>query len=144
MQQLLKIDRSFVFLRGSGLLAFADRILRNMNQNVNVPNCESTWRLVADTRQAIIDASGTYYARQKDKTQAIREREAALTLALEKMADHIQTAATCKSDVYTTGYRPHSEHRSNQGVGKDHLNRRRLKVSARISHSIQTGGNRPV
>lgn len=69
--------------------------------------------------------------KRKLRTEALRETESDVLLALGKMADHIEEKASCKSDVFTTGFRPHAEHRKRIEEGSE--TRRRQRVLAKIA-----------
>ncbi|MCB0528307.1 MAG: hypothetical protein KDC61_08875 [Saprospiraceae bacterium] len=111
MRAKLNIDRHFLFFHGNKLAVFAERILRDTQQNPYIDKPEKHWERLrkscADLRVILEDPD----LKRKERTDAIREKEAPVLVALGQMADYIETAAPCKSDVFTTGFRPQTEHR---------------------------------
>lgn len=111
MHAKLNIDRHFLFLHGNRLAVFAERVLRDILHNPYLTKPEGIWNaLDAHTRQlrVVLDDADL---KRKERTDAIREREAQVLVALTRMADHIEQTATCKSDIFTTGFRAQTEHR---------------------------------
>lgn len=125
------IDRHFLFLHGRNLAVFAERVLRKMQDNPNVPNDPEHWNLLNSTCSALNLVLDNSLLKRKTRTEAVREREADVLLALGKLAEHVEAAASCKSDVFTTGFRPHAEHQKLIEEGVE--TRRRQRVLAKMA-----------
>ncbi len=111
MHAKLNIDRHFLFFHGNKLAVFAERILRDTQQNPYILKPDVIW---SDLDKSCLELRLTLEnpeLKRKDRTDAIREKEAPVMMALGKIADYIEQAAPCKSDVFTTGFRPQTEHR---------------------------------
>lgn len=111
MRAKLNIDRHFLFFHGNKLAVFAERILRDTQQNPYIPTSgpirDELDAACSDLRRTLENPD----LKRKERTDAIREKEAPVMVALGKMADYIERAAPCKSDIFTTGFRPQTEHR---------------------------------
>lgn len=111
MHAKLNIDRHFLFFHGNKLAVFAERILRDTQQNPYILKPDVIW---SDLDKSCLELRLTLEnpeLKRKERTDAIREKEAPVMMALGKIADYIEQAAPCKSDVFTTGFRPQTEHR---------------------------------
>ncbi|TNE59682.1 MAG: hypothetical protein EP344_08380 [Bacteroidetes bacterium] len=84
-----------------------------------------------DSNAALQEVLENPELKRKERTEAVRDKEAQVLLALGKMAEYIEQAATCKSDIFTTGFRPHAEHRKSRNNGFE--TRRRQRVSAKLA-----------
>lgn len=111
MRTKLNIDRHFLFLHGDKLAVFTERILRNTQQNPNMPKPEGLWEDLKTACEALRLTLDDPTLKRKERTDAIREKEAPALVALNRMADYVENAAPYKSDVFTTGFRPQTEHR---------------------------------
>ena len=124
----LNIDRHFLFLHNENLAVFAERILRNTQHNPNMPNDACIWAALQDSGSAFRRVLNNPALKRKDRTEAVRKQEVLLLVQLSRMADHVEKSTTCKSDIFTTGFRPLSEHR------KPFETRRRQRLSAKLAH----------
>ncbi len=131
MSATFHIDRHFLFLHGRNLAVFAERVLRKTNNNVYVPNREDLWDELNKSAAALTAVLENPELKRKMRTEAVREKESEVLVALGKYAEYVEAAATCKSDVFTTGFRPHAEHRKliDEGVETRH----RQRVSAKMA-----------
>jgi hypothetical protein len=124
MHAKLNIDRHFLFLHGNKLAVFAERVLRDTLHNPYLTKPEGLWtNLLTHTRQlrTVLESPEL---KRKERTDAIREREALVLVALTRMADYIEQTATCKSDIFTTGFRAQTEHRK----PSETVRRRRMSI----------------
>lgn len=120
----LNIDRHFLFLHGNKLAVFAERVLRDTLQNPYIAKPETLWNtLKANTMElrAVLDDPEL---KRKERTDAIREREAQVLVALSRLADHVEKTASFKSDIFTTGFRAQTEHRK----PSETVRRRRMSI----------------
>jgi hypothetical protein len=131
MSAKFHIDRHFLFLHGRNLAVFAERVLRKTNNNVYVPNREDLWEELNTSAAALTAVLENPELKRKMRTEAVREKESEVLVALGKYAEYVEAAAACKSDVFTTGFRPHAEHRKliDEGVETRH----RQRVSAKMA-----------
>lgn len=111
MRAKLNIDRHFLFFHGNKLVVFAERILRDTQQNPYVQKPAMIWHGLENSCLDLRKTLENQDLKRKERTDAIREKEAPVLVALGKMADYIEDAAPCKSDIFTTGFRPQTEHR---------------------------------
>lgn len=135
MSAKFHVDRHFLFLHGRNLAVFAERVLRKTQHNSYVPRREDLWDALNASCEALDLVLNNPQLKRKERTEAVREREAIVLLALGKMAEYIEAAATCKSDVFTTGFRPHAEHRKliEEGIAT----RRRQRVTAKMARLVE-------
>lgn len=131
MSITLKLDRAFLFLRGEQLAIFAERILRNTRQNPHISYPDSLWDTLHGHSQALRQVLENTHLKRTERTAAIRKQEAPLLRALGQMAEYIEASAGCKSDAYTTGFRPQAEHR--HLPGKTTPTRRKRRVAAKMA-----------
>ena len=131
MQTKFQIDRHYLFLHGNRLVIFTERVLRNMHHNKNVPLSLTLWEELKSANARLLEAIADPALKRKARTEAIREKEAQVLLSLGQIVDYSEAIATCKSDVFTTGFRPHLEHRRLIEDGID--TRRRRRVSAKMA-----------
>jgi hypothetical protein len=131
MTEKLIIDRHFLFLHGERLAVFAERILRNTLNSPYVAHDEVRWQELADATHGLRQALDNPLLKRKMRTGAVREQEARVLLALNRMADYVEQAAPCKSDVFTTGFRPQSEQRRAMAIANG--TRRQLRMSAKMA-----------
>jgi hypothetical protein len=111
MHAKLNIDRHFLFLHGSKLVVFAERVLRETFQNPYLQKPEGLWEHLKEScaeLHAVLDASEL---KRKERTDVVREKEAQVLVALSRLADYVEQTAICKSDIFTTGFRSQTEHR---------------------------------
>lgn len=111
MHAKLSIDRHFLFLHGSKLVVFAERVLRDTFQNPYILRPNDIWQNLKEScseLHAVLDAPDL---KRKERTDAMREKEAQVLVALSRMADYVEQTAICKSDIFTTGFRSQTEHR---------------------------------
>ncbi|MBL7776384.1 MAG: hypothetical protein JNK89_10310 [Saprospiraceae bacterium] len=99
-----------------------------MSTDVTCP--DELWANLDQCNEALRQVLADPALKRKERTDAIREKEAPVLLALGQMANHVETTAACKSDVFTTGFRPHNEHRKLREQGVE--TRRRQRVSAKL------------
>ena len=126
-----QVDRHFLFLHGHNLAVFADRVLRKSRNSTYIPYRETLGVSLESCNAALRDILENSALKRKERTEAVREKEGQVLLALSKMAEYVEQTASCKSDVFTTGFRPHSEH---QKLKKDGVEtRRRQRVSAKLA-----------
>ena len=126
-----QVDRHFLFLHGQSLTVFAERILRKFQKSTYIPNQKDLWNALNESVQALHEVLDNPQLKRKERTEAVREKEAPVLLALGKMAEYVEKSASCKSDVFTTGFRPHAEHRKLKERGVQ--TRRRQRVSAKLA-----------
>lgn len=131
MSAQFHIDRHFLFLHGRNLAVFAERVLRKTQSNAYVPNRQDLWDELETACAGLNGVLENPELKRKMRTEAIREKEAEVLVVLGKFAAYIESAATCKSDVFTTGFRPHAEHRKLIDEGVE--TRRRQRVSAKMA-----------
>lgn len=131
MTDKLIIDRHFLFLHGERLAVFAERILRNTQNSPYVPHDEERWQELNEACQGLRQVLDNPLLKRKIRTGALREQEARVLLALNRMADYVERAAPCKSDVFTTGFRPQSEQRRAMAIANG--TRRQLRMSAKMA-----------
>lgn len=131
MSAKFHIDRHFLFLHGRNLAVFAERVLRKMQHNGYVPNRGELWDELNKTSADLHAVLENADLKRKVRTEAVREKESEVLVALDKLAEYVESAATCKSDVFTTGFRPHAEHRKLIEEGVE--TRRRQRVSAKMA-----------
>ena len=99
-------------------------MLRDTLHNPYLTKPEGLWTtLLTHTRQlrSVLESPEL---KRKERTDAIREREALVLVALTRMADYIEQTATCKSDIFTTGFRAQTEHRK----PSETVRRRRMSI----------------
>src|SRR5262245_34157679 len=111
MYAKLNIDRHFLFLHSHRLVVFAERVLRDTLQNPYLSKPEGLWSTLKLRILKLSTFIDDAELKRKERTYAIRERESQVLVALSRMADHIEQTATCKSDIFTTGFRAQTEHR---------------------------------
>jgi hypothetical protein len=133
MSAKLNIDRHFLFLHNENLAVFAERVLRSTHHNIHVPNATGVWPSLQDRCCALREVLNNPALKRKDRTEAVREQEAHLLVQLSRMADCVEASIDCKSDIFTTGFRPLSEQR------KLSETRRRQRLSAKLAHLEHTG-----
>ncbi|MDX2136131.1 MAG: hypothetical protein SFV52_15205 [Saprospiraceae bacterium] len=127
----IKIDRQFMFLHQNNLSVFVDRVLRNTQNNPYIPYQEMLWEQLREANRALRIALDDPALKRKERTEVLRAHEAKVLIALGNLADYIELNAPCKSDVYTTGFRPHAEHRrATNGSGET---RRIQRMNARMA-----------
>lgn len=131
MSAKFHIDRHFLFLHGRNLAVFAERVLRKTQHSVYVPNRIELWEKLNKTSADLNAVLENADLKRKVRTEAVREKESEVLVALGKFAEYIESTATCKSDVFTTGFRPHAEHRKLIEEGVE--TRRRQRVSAKMA-----------
>ena len=135
MSAKFHVDRHFLFLHGRSLAVFAERVLRKTHNSTYVPQREDLWSALNTGCDELNLVLNNPLLKRKERTEAVREKEASVLLALGKFAEHIESAATCKSDVFTTGFRPHTEHRKLIEEGIE--TRRRQRVSAKLARLVE-------
>jgi len=131
MSVKFQVDRHFLFLHGRSLTVFAERVLRKSPKSSYIPNREELWDALNKSARALHEVLDNPQLKRKERTEAVREKEAPVLLALGKLAEHVETTASCKSDVFTTGFRPHTEHLKLKERGVQ--TRRRQRVSAKLA-----------
>lgn len=107
MSAKLKIDRQFLFLHGDNLAVFSERVLRNTQMPSAACILERLSATTASLRRVLADSN----LKRKLRTEAVREKEAAVLLSLGEIADFLENNLTYKSDVFTSGFRPYTTHR---------------------------------
>jgi hypothetical protein len=135
MSNKLNIDRHFLFLHNENLVIFAERILRSMQSNSNMPNNGGIWAALQEKCNGLRRVLSNPQLKRKDRTEAVREQEAQLLIQLSRMAEYVENTTDCKSDVFTTGFRPLSEHR------RPAQTRRRQRLSAKMAHLERAGAS---
>lgn len=126
-----QVDRHFLFLHGRNLAVFAERVLRKSQSSSYVPNRDDLWGNLNEATNVLLEVLDNAQLKRKERTDAVREKETSVLLALGKLAEYVEQRATCKSDVFTTGFRPHTEHRKLKEEGIE--TRRRQRVSAKLA-----------
>jgi hypothetical protein len=124
MHAKLNIDRHFLFLHGNKLATFAERVLRDTQQNPYISKPEGLWESLSEVLRELRDTLEDPELKRKERTDAIREKESQVLVGLTRIADYVEQAATCKSDVFTTGFRAQTEHRKTVET----IRRRRMSV----------------
>lgn len=124
MHAKLNIDRHFLFLHSNKLVVFAERVLRDTLHNPYLPKPEGLWSALRMNTLELRSVLDDPELKRKERTDAIREREAQVLVALTRMADHVEQIASCKSDIFTTGFRAQTEHRK----PAETVRRRRMSV----------------
>ncbi|MBK8967867.1 MAG: hypothetical protein IPM36_14605 [Lewinellaceae bacterium] len=131
MIEKFQVDRHFLFLHGQSLTVFAERILRKSRKSTYIPNQSDLWDALNESVNALHMVLDNPQLKRRERTEALREKEAPVLLALGKLAEYVEKTASCKSDVFTTGFRPHAEHRKLKERGIQ--TRRRQRVSAKLA-----------
>lgn len=131
MRAKFHIDRHFLFLHGQSLAVFAERVLRKSQNNTYIPVRHDLWQNLDRSCSGLSRVLENSALKRKMRTEALREQESEVLLALGKLAEYIESEATCKSDLFTTGFRPHAEHRKLIEGGIE--TRRRQRVMAKIA-----------
>ena len=120
----LNIDRHFLFLHGAKLAVFAERVLRDTLHNPYLSKPESLWNNLKEHTLELRTVLDDPELKRKERTDAVREREAQVLVALSRLAEHVEKTASCKSDIFTTGFRAQTEHRK----PAETVRRRRMSV----------------
>lgn len=131
MQAKFQVDRHFLFLHGKKLTVFAERVLRKSQKTSYISCKEEFWTELSKRTDDLHRVLANLELKRKERTEAVREKEAPVLVALGEMAKHVEATASCKSDVFTTGFRPHTEHRKLKKEGVE--TRRRQRVSAKMA-----------
>lgn len=128
MSAKLKIDRQFLFLHGENLAVFSERVLRNTQMSSAACILERLSATTASLRRVLADSN----LKRKLRTEAVREKEAAVLLSLGEIADFLENNLTYKSDVFTSGFRPYTTHRKTSAT---RLEQRMAAKLARLDES---------
>ncbi|MBK8427780.1 MAG: hypothetical protein IPL27_18220 [Lewinellaceae bacterium] len=128
MSAKLKIDRQFLFLHGDNLAVFSERVLRNTQMSSAACILERLSATTASLRRVLADSN----LKRKLRTEAVREKEAAVLLSLGEIADFLENNLTYKSDVFTSGFRPYTTHRKTSAT---RLEQRMAAKLARLDES---------
>lgn len=128
MHAKLMIDRHFLILRGSALAVFAERILRTTRQNRALSCREAHWQYLRETCQALRLALDAPLLRPKARLAAQRIQESLVRQALGAVADDIETAASCKYDLFTAGFCAISDKRTKDAEPSRRMRRRHEAV----------------
>lgn len=128
MSAKLKIDRQFLFLHGDNLAVFSERVLRNTQMQGAACLLERLSATTASLRRVLSDSN----LKRKLRTEAVREKEAAVLLSLGEIADFLENNLTYKSDVFTSGFRPYTTHRKTSAT---RLEQRMAAKLARLDES---------
>ena len=128
MSAKLKIDRQFLFLHGENLAVFSERVLRNTQMSSAACILERLSATTASLRRVLADSN----LKRKLRTEAVREKEAAVLLSLGDIADFLENNLTYKSDVFTSGFRPYTTHRKTSAT---RLEQRMAAKLARLDES---------
>ncbi|MEZ4917531.1 MAG: hypothetical protein R2792_00375 [Saprospiraceae bacterium] len=107
----MRVDRRFENMHGQKLAVLADRVARKTESSPYL-NCPT--EILEDVRNQLLTLQGVLAdssLKRKARTEAIRSYELPLKASLKVLADYIEGQAQCKSDIYTTGFRPLSEQR---------------------------------
>ncbi len=128
MSAKLKIDRQFLFLHGDNLAVFSERVLRNTQMPSAACLLERLSATTASLRRVLADSN----LKRKLRTEAVREKEAAVLLSLGGIADFLENNLTYKSDVFTSGFRPYTTHRKTSAT---RLEQRMAAKLARLDES---------
>lgn len=107
MNANLKIDRQFLFLHGDNLAVFCERVLRNTHMTSAACILQRLSDTTASLRRVLSDPN----LKRKLRTEAVREKEAAVLLSLGELADFLENNLAYKSDIFTSGFRPYTTHR---------------------------------
>jgi len=107
MSAKLKIDRQFLFLHGDNLAVFSERVLRN----TQMPSAACILKRLSVTTASLRRVLADSNLKRKLRTEAVREKEAAVLLSLGETADFLEKNLLYKSDVFTSGFRPYTTHR---------------------------------
>lgn len=126
-----QIDRHFLFLHGRNLAVFAERVLRKSSDSTYVPKRDDLVEALQVQCEMLNEVLANPQLKRKERTEAVRDKEGSVLMALEKLAAYVEAAASCKSDVFTTGFRPHNEHRKRMEDGS--ATRRRQRLSAKMA-----------
>jgi 2-phospho-L-lactate guanylyltransferase (CobY/MobA/RfbA family) len=116
MRTSLRIDRHFQSFRNQKLALFADRVLRKSRENLYVACPADVLDNLARALQGLNRVLSDDNLKRKARTAAIRDAEAPVVRALSMVADFIERTIVCKSDIYTTGFRPMTESRKPETV----------------------------
>ncbi len=131
MRVKFQVDRHFLFLHAKNLTVFAERVLRKSQKSTYIPCKEELWNALNQSTEDLHLVLANRTLKRKERTEAVREKESPVLLALGKIAEYVEDTASCKSDVFTTGFRPHTEHRKLKEDGVQ--TRRRQRVSAKLA-----------
>lgn len=130
MAEKLLIDRNFLFLHGERLAVFAERVFRDCASSPYVPVNEILCHELEEAANGLRNTLDNPELKRKARTEALREREATVLITLNRLADYVERFAPCKSDVFTTGFRPQSEQR--RPVSVSHKTRRQQRMTAKM------------
>ena len=89
------VDRHFLFLHGRNLAVFAERVLRKTEFNINVPVQPDLWMALHTACATLNEVLADTRLKRKERTEAVREKEAPVLMMLDKWATYIESAATC-------------------------------------------------
>jgi hypothetical protein len=128
MSAKLKIDRQFLFLHGESLAVFSERVLRNTQLASAACMLQRLNETTASLRRVLADSK----LKRKVRTEAVREKEAAVLLALGEVADFLEHNLAYKSDIFTAGFRPYTTHRKTSAT---RLEQRMAAKLARLDES---------
>ena len=128
MSAKLKIDRQFLFLHGDNLAVFSERVLRN----TQMPGAACILQRLSDTTASLRRVLADSNLKRKMRTEAVREKEAAVLLSLGEIADFLENNLAYKSDVFTSGFRPYTTHRKTSAT---RLEQRMAAKLARLDES---------
>ncbi len=122
---MFQIDRHFLFLHSEKLAVFTERVLRSTQHNPSIPKPEGVWDDLNENVLALRKTIADPFLKRKDKTDAIRAKEAPVVRGLEKLATHVESSAKFKSDALTSGFHLHSDHAKGE-------TRRKARMSAKM------------
>ncbi len=104
MHAKLVIDRHFLVHRGITLAVFAERILRATQRHPAINCPEPQWHNLEESTLALREILADSILRSRERVANQRIRESRVRLALIAMADVMESAATCKYDLFTAGF----------------------------------------
>jgi hypothetical protein len=106
MISMLRINRQFMFLNGSSLLAFSERILRLLATRHPGEHEQSLLLRLQEKTGALAATLNDPELKRKQRTDAIRAKSVLVLGVLDQLADHFEQTLAYKSDIFTTGFRP--------------------------------------
>lgn len=127
-----QIDRHFLFLHADNLAVFAERVLRNTAQNPNFRKPDELWEELRQCCHSLRTTMENQFLKRKERTDAVRAKEAHLLVALEKMATHIERNLQFKSDALSSGFHLHNDHAKAE-------TRRKQRMSVKIARLAAVG-----
>jgi len=104
MSAKLVVDRHFLVLRGLTLAVFAERILRATHHHPAIVCPDTLWQQLDEHTRALRALLDNPLLRSRERMANQRVRESRVRQSVDAMAVYIESAATCKYDLFTAGF----------------------------------------